>query len=157
MPPESKFTWDSEKKAWLIECHAGVSGDLTGLQLRSALAKLFRSKYPDYRLADTTLLNYFYNIQNDVALPVDKPSSVLLWQPEMDAFLKQCVPLAVATDKLNLSFGLYEGKVGTHGGFGKLVTKLFNVNYPEFTEVQVGSTRYHEQNNHLCMIDSGSL
>jgi hypothetical protein len=75
----------------------------------------------------------------------------------MDAFLKQCIPLAVATDKLNLSFGLYEGIVVTHDRFGKIVTNLFIVSYPEFTEYKVGGTRYHGQNKHLCMIDSGTL
>jgi hypothetical protein len=66
MPPKSKFTWDSEKKAWLIEWHAGVREDLTGLQLRSV-----NSSYPDYSLTDTSQLNHFYNIQNDVAVPVE--------------------------------------------------------------------------------------
>ena len=82
-------------------------------------------------------MTYFYNLRNNVALPVEKPVHELIWTQEMNDYLVECTAKAVATNALNLQLGMYEGQSGAHGDFQRIVTGLFNDGFPEFTENQV--------------------
>jgi hypothetical protein len=138
MPAKAIFTWDAAKQLALQECHEQLKDSCKGSLLQKELAKRFRISYPDCRLSDASLRNCLYHLRRKISLPAEKPSSESIWRKEMDDYLVDCVAQAVANNALNLRLGVYEGRVGLHGGFLKIATSLFNERFSDFSENQVG-------------------
>ncbi|GLV33537.1 hypothetical protein CBL_21215, partial [Carabus blaptoides fortunei] len=106
----TKFVWDEERSNFLLHCHALISGkQLAKKQLQVQLRRMFREKYPECELADSTLYTYAMTVKKEKPLPDN--SRVSFWDQATDEFLIECVLRAQVENRRAIDQGLMAGKI----------------------------------------------
>ncbi|GLV40244.1 hypothetical protein CBL_07160 [Carabus blaptoides fortunei] len=86
----TKFVWDEERSNFLLHCHELISAkQLAKKQFQVQLRRMFREKYPECELADSTLYTYALTVKKEKPLPDN--SRVSFWDQATDEFLIECV------------------------------------------------------------------